>query len=309
MIYTCTLNTAIDLYVAVDELKPDRVNRTHDEDYQPNGKGVNVSIMLKRHGIDSIALGFIAGFSGQYIEDSLKELGIQTNFVQVDGITRINVFINSTKEYKIVNQGPMIQTHEQEQLLTKIKAISAGNTLVVSGSLPKGVPQSIIIDIAKICAARDIKLVLDTSVSTVIDTLDYKPFLLKPNEEELADLFHKKHPLSEAELVECGTELLKKGAQHVLVSRGKEGALYLSRNNILKVTSPQGQVVNTACSGDAMLATFISKQIQNYTVEEALSQAVATGASTAFSKGLSDLKDISTLIKDVTITPYKEASL
>ncbi|MBD1380533.1 1-phosphofructokinase [Metabacillus arenae] len=307
MIYTCTLNTAIDLYVAVKELKPDTVNRTHDEDYQPNGKGVNVSIMLKKLGIDSVSLGFIAGFSGKYIEDSLRDLGIKTDFVKVDGITRINVFINSTEEYKIVNQGPMIQPNEQEQLLAKIKAIPANSILIVSGSLPKGVPESIIIDIAKICEERRVKLVLDTSVSTVIDTLPYKPFLLKPNEEELANLFHKQHPLSESELIKYGMKLLKKGAQHVLVSRGKEGALFLSKKDLLKATSPLGQVVNTACSGDAMLATFIGKQIQKHTLEDALSHAVATGASTAFSKGLSDLTDVPDLLEEVTINPIKEA--
>ncbi|WP_408008146.1 1-phosphofructokinase [Pseudalkalibacillus sp. A8] len=307
MIYTCTLNTAIDLYVAVDELKPNTVNRTYDEDYQPNGKGVNVSIMLKRLGIDNVALGFIAGFSGHYIKDSLYELGIQTDFVEIDGITRINVFINSMDEYKIVNQGPMIQPNEQEQLLNKIKEIPPRSTLVVSGSLPKGVPDSIIVDIAKICYERDVKLVLDTSVGTVMETLAYKPSLLKPNEEEAASFFNKAHPLSETELIECGKELLEKGAQSVIISRGKDGALYFSHEGLLKATSPQGQVVNTACSGDTMLATFIGKEMQKHSVKDALANAVAAGASTAFSKGLSDLKDIPSLLKQVIITDYKGA--
>lgn len=301
------MNTAIDLYVAVDELKPDIVNRTLDEDYQPNGKGVNVSIMLKRLGVPSTALGFIAGFSGRYIKDSLEELGIQTDFVEVDGITRINVFINSKDEYKIVNQGPMIKPNEQEILLNKIKEIPAGSILIVSGSLPKGVPDSIIVDIAKVCSEHDVMLVLDTSVGTVIRTLEYKPFLLKPNEEEVANLFKKAHPLSEKELIECGKELIKQGAQNVMISRGKDGALYFSQENLLKATSPQGQVVNTACAGDAMLGAFIGKSMQKNSLEDALAHAVATGASTAFSKGLSDLEDIPALLNQVTISVYKEA--
>ncbi|MCS0789853.1 1-phosphofructokinase [Cytobacillus firmus] len=307
MIYTCTMNTAIDLYVAVDELKPDIVNRTLDEDYQPNGKGVNVSIMLKRLGIASVALGFIAGFSGRYIKDSLEELGIQTDFVEVDGTTRINVFINSKDEYKIVNQGPMIKPNEQEILLNKIKEIPAGSILIVSGSLPKGVPDSIIVDIAKICSEHDVMFVLDTSVGTVIETLEYKPFLLKPNEEEVASLFKKAHPLSEKELIECGKELIKQGAQNVMISRGKDGALYFSQEDIFKATSPRGQVVNTACSGDTMLGAFIGKSMQKVSLEDALAHAVATGASTAFSKGLSDLEDIPALLNQVTISVYKEA--
>lgn len=193
VIYTCTLNTAIDLYVELEELIPDSVNRTFDEDYQPNGKGVNVSIMLKRLGIESVALGFIAGFTGKYIEDSLREMDIQTDFVEVDGITRVNVFINSTEEYKIVNQGPVIQLAEQKLLLNKIKEIPTGSMLVLSGSLPKGVPDSIIVDIAKTCQTQGIQLVLDTSVDTVADTLIYRPFLLKPNEEEVADILKKRN--------------------------------------------------------------------------------------------------------------------
>lgn len=307
VLYTCTMNTAIDLYVAVDELKPDTVNRTHDEDYQPNGKGVNVSIMLKRLGIESVALGFIAGFSGRYIEESLLEMGIKTDFVKVDGITRINVFINSENEYKLVNQGPMIQQKEQEILLKKVKEIPAGSMLIVSGSLPKGVSDSILVDIAKICSKHDVKLVLDSSVCTVIETLEYKPYLLKPNEEEVANLFNKAHPLSETELIECGKELLKQGAQNVIISRGKDGALYFSQEDLLKATSPQGQVVNTACSGDAMLAAFIGKRMQENSLEDALAHAVATGASTAFSKGLSDLADIPSLLNQVTISAYKGA--
>lgn len=307
MIYTCTMNPAIDLYVELDELKPDTVNRTRDEDYQPNGKGVNVSIMLKRLGIESTALGFIAGFSGQYIKDSLQELGIQTDFVEVEGITRINVFVNSSEEYKIVNQGPAVQQHEQQAFLNKIKEIPAGSTLIVSGSLPKGVSDSIVVEIARVCRNQHIRFVLDTSAKAVMDILPYRPFLLKPNEEETAELFNKTHPLSETELIECGQELIRRGAENVVISRGKDGALYFSNESLVKATSPQGQVVNTACSGDAMLAAFLGKSLQKHSIEEALAHAVSTGASTAFSKGLSDLTDIPVLLEQVTITHFKEA--
>lgn len=305
VIYTCTMNTAIDLYVAVDELKPDKVNRTHDEDYQPNGKGINVSIMLKKLGIDSIALGFIGGFTGQYIDDALQDLDIQTDFIEVEGITRINVFINADEEYKVVNQGPIIDPNKMNQLIGQIKAIPTGSMLVVSGSLPRGVPDSIIVDIAKICADNKVKLVLDTSIKTVNETLAYNPYLLKPNEDEVAYLFGKAHSLSETELIECGESLLEKGAQHVIISRGEDGALYFSKNNALKATSPQGKVINTACSGDSLLAAFIGNNRQGHSLEESLSYAVATGASTAFSKGLSDLSDIQVLRKQVEVTSYK----
>ncbi|MFD1449026.1 1-phosphofructokinase [Oceanobacillus profundus] len=309
MIYTCTMNPAIDLYVALDELRADTVNRTIDEDYQANGKGVNVSIMLKKLGIDSVALGFIAGFTGKYIQGFLEELDIKTDFVLVDGITRINVFVNSDSEYKIVNQGPFISIKYQKLLLEKIRAIPSNSILVVSGSLPKGVSETIIIDIAKICKEREIKLVLDTSVKSVMDSIEYNPYLLKPNEEELANLFEKDYSLSENELIEYGNVLLDKGAQNVLVSRGEEGAIFLSKDNLMKTNSPQGEVVNTACAGDAMLASFIGKQILSESLEKSLIYATAVGSSTAFSKGLSDLKDIAKLVEEVSVQKIKGEQL
>ncbi|APC49538.1 1-phosphofructokinase [Virgibacillus halodenitrificans] len=308
MIYTCTMNPAIDMYVALKNLKPDTVNRTIDEDYQANGKGVNVSIMLKKLGIDSVALGFTAGFTGKYIEDTLNEMDISTDFVRTQGITRVNVFVNTTSEYKIVNQGPFIPVSDQESLLAKIKAIPAHSILIVSGSLPKGVPETIIVEIAKICHKRGIKLVLDTSVQAVMSTLEYEPYLLKPNEEEIANLFGVEKSLSEQELITNGNVLLRKGAKNVLISRGKDGALFLSNDKqcLRKTTTPQGKVVNTACAGDAMLAAFIGNQLKNYTLEESLIYATAVGASTAFSKGLSDLKDIQKLIQEVRIKKIEE---
>lgn len=305
MIYTCTMNAAIDMYVEVDEFKPDAVNRTNDEDYQANGKGINVSIMLKKLGIESTALGFIAGFTGSYIEDSLRDKGIQSDFVYADGTTRINVFINAESEYKIVNQGPYIHLPEQEELLNRIKAIPSGSTLVVSGSLPRGVAESAIVEIAGVCKENNVKLVLDTSAGSLWDTLKYEPYLLKPNEEELANLYNQTKALSEQEIIKYGKDLLKNGAKHVIVSRGKEGSIYFSKERLLKVTSPQGMVVNTACSGDALLAAFMAKKQQNESFENALEYASAVGASTAFSRGLSDLKDIAVLQKEVNVYQIK----
>lgn len=302
MIYTCTMNTAIDLYVELDTLQPEVVNRTTDEDYQPNGKGVNVSIMLKRHGIDSVAMGFVAGFTGQYIEQSLDALGVETDFVHVDGITRVNVFMNADKEYKLVNQGPSISDEKQQQLLSKIEHIHKGDTLVVSGSLPKNVSETILVEIAKRCERKGIEFVLDTSITSPNEILKYKPFLLKPNEEELARFFQLKHQLSEDEIIHYGRKLLALGAKQVLISRGAEGSIFINEDTCLILTSPKGTVLNTACSGDALLATFIGLYKKGISLEESLARATATGASTAFSKGLSDLQDIPQLVKQVQIT-------
>ncbi|MGE6527296.1 1-phosphofructokinase [Bacillus safensis] len=301
MIYTCTLNPAIDLYIALKEMRANAVNRTEDEDYQPNGKGVNVSIMLKKYGFTSTALGFIAGFSGSYIEQSLKDLSIQTDFISVEGITRINVFINTTEEYKLVNQGPAIEERALHAFREKISAIPQGGILIMSGSLPKGVPASIFSEVAAICHQQKVKFILDTSSAAVLETLQYKPYLLKPNEEEIAAFFGKTHPLSEKELIQSGEKLIEMGAEQVLISRGGEGALFITKNAVLKGNAPTGIVVNTACSGDAMLAAFLSKQLEGHSPEECLRYGIATGASTAFSKGLSDLHDIDLLIEQVHI--------
>ncbi|MBR7795001.1 1-phosphofructokinase [Agaribacter marinus] len=305
MIYTCTMNTAIDLYVAIDNLKPDRVNRTFDEDYQANGKGVNVSIMLQKMGIENTALGFIGGFTGKFIEEELTKQGINSDFINVDGITRINVFVNADEEYKIVNQGPEVGQKDVDNLLQKIKTIPKGSILIVSGSLPRGVEESILVDIAKICAENDVNLVIDSSSSIVLETLPYRPYLLKPNEEELAHLVGKDMPLSEQEIIVYGKELLYKGAKNVIISRGGNGAIFLNDNHLVNVSSPVGEVVNTACSGDSLLAAFIAKTMENAPLDVTLKYAVATGASTAFSKGLSDLSNIAELMKQVSITNYR----
>ncbi|CAM5350727.1 1-phosphofructokinase [Bacillus safensis] len=301
MIYTCTLNPAIDLYIALKEMRANAVNRTEDEDYQPNGKGVNVSIMLKKYGFTSTALGFIAGFSGSYIEQSLKDLSIQTDFISVEGITRINVFINTTEEYKLVNQGPAIEEKALHAFREKIAAIPQGGILIMSGSLPKGVPASIFSEVAAICHQQKVKFILDTSSAAVLETLQYKPYLLKPNEEEIAAFFGKTHPLSEIELIQSGEKLIEMGAEQVLISRGEEGALFITKDAVFKGNAPTGTVVNTACSGDAMLAAFLSKHLEGHSPEECLRYGIATGASTAFSKGLSDLHDIDSLIEQVHI--------
>ncbi|TQR26539.1 1-phosphofructokinase [Bacillus safensis] len=301
MIYTCTLNPAIDLYIALKEMRANAVNRTEDEDYQPNGKGVNVSIMLKKYGFTSTALGFIAGFSGSYIEQSLKDLSIQTDFISVEGITRINVFINTTEEYKLVNQGPAIEEKALHAFREKIAAIPQGGILIMSGSLPKGVPASIFSEVAAICHQQKVKFILDTSSAAVLETLQYKPYLLKPNEEEIAAFFGKTHPLTEKELIQSGEKLIEMGAEQVLISRGEEGALFITKDAVFKGNAPTGTVVNTACSGDAMLAAFLSKHLEEHSPEECLRYGIATGASTAFSKGLSDLHDIDSLIEQVHI--------
>ncbi len=186
MIYTCTMNTAVDLFVETDELLPDVVNRTKDEDYQPNGKGVNISFMLKRLGLNNTALGFTGGFTGRFIENELLNEKIVTDFVEVEGISRINIFINATREFKIVNKGPLISEGRKQELINKIRQIPSGRFLFVSGSLPRGVPDDMYLSLSEIAAENKLKLILDISSPVLLDCLSYHPYLIKPNEQELA---------------------------------------------------------------------------------------------------------------------------
>lgn len=301
IIYTCTLNPAIDLFMEADSLEPFVVNRTSAEDYQANGKTINVSIMLKRLGINNTALGFIGGFTGKFIESELQKLGIITDFTEIDGITRVNAFIRSNdKEYKIVNKGPEIIKVKKVEMIQKIASIPKGGILFVSGSLPKGISEDIYEEIARISNQNQFRLILDISSKRLLDCLRYRPYLVKPNKEELASYFGK-DAISDEEVLVLGKELIEKGAERVLISLGEEGSLYISEKDIIRVTSPQGKVVNTACAGDALLSTFVGKLELGASLEDALRFASATGAATAFSMGLGNLADVPLLMEEIKL--------
>ena len=302
-IYTCTLNLAIDLFIETDTMEPFTVNRTKDDDIQANGKGVNVSLILKMLGVDTTALGFRAGFTGNYIEDYLQEKEISTDFIEVPGMTRINVFtqVNQTKEeYKLVNQGPEIPQEKVEVFLDQIRNLQAEDYLCISGSLPRGIESTILVDISRICQERDVHLIIDSSYKEIMDCLPYHPFLLKPNEEELASWFGEIIDSEEAYLF-YGQQLIKAGAQNVLLSLGSGGAIFFSQTKIIRGNSPIGKVVNTACAGDTLLGTFLAGYLTEQPLEETLRKSLAAGSSTAFRKGLTDFSDVKELSKQIEI--------
>jgi 1-phosphofructokinase len=302
-IYTCTLNLAIDLFIETDTMEPFTVNRTKDDDIQANGKGVNVSLILKMLGVDTTALGFRAGFTGNYIEDYLQEKEISTDFIEVPGMTRINVFtqVNQTKEeYKLVNQGPEIPQEKVEVFLDQIRNLQAEDYLCISGSLPRGIESTILVDISRICQERDVHLIIDSSYKEIMDCLPYHPFLLKPNEEELASWFGEIIDSEEAYLF-YGQQLIKAGAQNELLSLGSGGAIFFSQTKIIRGNSPIGKVVNTACAGDTLLGTFLAGYLTEQPLEETLRKSLAAGSSTAFRKGLTDFSDVKELSKQIEI--------
>ncbi|PAE08400.1 1-phosphofructokinase [Terribacillus saccharophilus] len=302
MIYTCTMNPAIDLFSEFTSFDPFVVNRSIFEEYQPNGKAINISFMLKKLGISNMATGFLGGFTGDFIEQELEASGIETAFIKVDGITRINTFIReNSMEYKAVNRGPVISQQAQELLIEQIRNLKSGDWLFVSGSLPQGIDDQIHIEIAKIAHQLGVKLVLDISSSVLLDCLAYEPYLIKPNDEEIANWFNIPDHTDRAELQKAAEQLLERGAQRVLLSCGAQGALYCDSTQELAVNAPSGKIVNTACAGDTMLAAFAGRLMLGDSEEEALVYATAAGSSTAFTSGLSDLSDIPDLAGQIQI--------
>ena len=302
-IYTCTMNLAIDLFIETEEMHPFMVNRTKEDDIQANGKGVNVSLVLKMLDFPSTALGFSAGFTGKYIEDYLQQKQIQTEFIEVPGMTRINVFtqVNQTREeYKLVNQGPEIPQTAVHNFLNQIRALQAEDYLCVSGSLPRGMSPKVLVEISRICQEKEIHLIIDSSDQEVMDCLPYRPFLLKPNEEELSSWFGRKMVTDEDYFV-YGQRLVELGAENVLLSLGEKGAILFTKDRVIRGNSPKGKVVNTACAGDAMLGTFLAEYMNRRPLDETLRKSIAAGSSTAFRKGLTDFLDVEELSKQIKI--------
>ncbi|MBK4828476.1 1-phosphofructokinase [Enterococcus faecium] len=297
------MNLAIDLFIETEEMHPFMVNRTKEDDIQANGKGVNVSLVLKMLGFPSTALGFSAGFTGKYIEDYLQQKQIQTDFIEVPGMTRINVFtqVNQTgEEYKLVNQGPEIPQTAVHNFLNQIRVLQAEDYLCISGSLPRGLSPKVLIEISRICQEKGIHLIIDSSDQEAMDCLPYRPFLLKPNEEELSSWFGRKMVTDEDYFV-YGQRLVELGAENVLLSLGKKGAILFTKDRMFRGNSPKGKVVNTACAGDTMLGAFLAGYMNRRPLDETLRKSIAAGSSTAFRKGLTDFLDVEELSKQIKI--------
>ena len=302
-IYTYTMNLAIDLFIETEEMHPFMVNSTKEDDIQANGKGVNVSLVLKMLDFPSTALGFSAGFTGKYIEDYLQQKQIQTDFIEVPGMTRINVFtqVNQTgEEYKLVNQGPEIPQTAVHNFLNQIRVLQAEDYLCISGSLPRGLSPKVLIEISRICQEKGIHLIIDSSDQEAMDCLPYRPFLLKPNEEELSSWFGRKMVTDEDYFV-YGQRLVELGAENVLLSLGEKGAILFTKDRVFRGNSPKGKVVNTACAGDTMLGAFLAEYMNRRPLDETLRKSIAAGSSTAFRKGLTDFLDVEELSKQIKI--------
>lgn len=302
MIYTVTLNPSIDYVIKVKKLVKGHINRVNEEHVYPGGKGINVTRILKNLDNDSIALGFVSGFTGDYIINSLEELNLESNFIKVkDGFTRINVKIKSEEETEINGQGPQISDEELNRFYEVIDQLVDGDILILSGSIPSCLDERLYEDIMKRVEYRDIKVVVDATKNLLLNVLKYKPFLIKPNNHELAEMFNVELNNTE-DIIFYAKKLKEMGAQNVLISMGKDGALLVSEDNQVFLSSvAKGEVVNSVGAGDSMVAGFISGYLKSNNYEEALRLGAASGGATAFSSDLATRELIDKLIKEIKI--------
>ena len=306
MIYTVTLNPSIDYVIKVKELVKGHINRVNEEHVYPGGKGINVTRILKNLDNDNIALGFVSGFTGDYIINSLKELGLKSNFIKVEqGFTRINVKIKSEEETEINGQGPNIKKEELDEFYKVIDQLVDGDILILSGSIPSCLDEKLYEDIMKRVEHKNIKVVVDATKNLLLNVLKYKPFLIKPNNHELAEMFNVELNTTQ-DIIFYAEKLKEMGAQNVLISMGKDGALLVSEDNQVLISSvAKGEVVNSVGAGDSMVAGFISGYLKSQNYEDALRLGAASGGATAFSSDLATRKFIDKLVKEIKIQKIK----
>ena len=300
MIYTVTLNPAIDYVIRADELKIGEINRTSSENIFFGGKGINVSFILSELGIKSTAFGFVAGFTGDAIEKGVKEKGIEADFVRVvTGFTRINVKINSVFETEINGRGPIIDEYALRMFFMKLEKIKSGDTLILAGSVPGSLPSDMYERILSMLSHKGIRVIVDASGELLLNVLKYNPFLIKPNIHELGELFDTKVETTE-QVTFYASKLQEMGAKNVLVSMGADGAILLDEDGVFhSCDACKGEVKNTVGAGDSMVAGFIAGY-ESGGYEHALKLGTACGSATAFSDGLAHKFAIARYMHELT---------
>ena len=301
MIYTVTFNPSIDYVIFTNDFKIDGLNRATATYKFAGGKGINVSRVLKTLDVESTALGFAGGFPGKFIADTLNNSAIQSNFIEVDEDTRINVKLKTGQETEINAPGPHITSAQFEQLLQQIKNTTSEDIVIVAGSVPSSIPSDAYAQIAQITAQTGAKLVVDAEKELAESVLSYHPLFIKPNKDELEVMFNTTVN-SDEDVIKYGRLLVDKGAQSVIVSLGGDGAIYIDKEISIKAVNPQGKVVNTVGSGDSTVAGMVAGIASGLTIEKAFQQAVACGNATAFDEDLATRDAIEKIKSQVTIS-------
>lgn len=303
MIYTLTLNPAVDYYMSLDEFKLGGLNSLKDGYTLPGGKGINVSKVLKNFSVESIAVGFAGGFTGDYIRKHLEEYEIENFFVNVKENTRINIKLKvEDSETEIAGKSPTITSENENELLEFFNQVKTDDIVVLSGSVPKSLKN----DIYKKMIERfpkGVKVILDTRGEAFVEGLKAGVFLTKPNNHELEEFFNKSLSTID-EIVEAGKNLIKMGSENVLISLGKDGSILITSENVYIGNAPKGKLISSVGAGDSMVAGVVYGLAQGLDLEKAYKYGIASGSSTAFSEGLTTLESMEGLLNQIEIKKY-----
>lgn len=297
MIYTVTFNPSLDYIVSVPEFQAGATNRTTKEVLFPGGKGINVSIVLKNLGMESTLLGFTAGFTGKEIKRRVAEMGCKEEMIELDeGYSRINVKLRSQEESEINGMGPLIRKEAMDKLYQKLDELKAGDVLVLAGSIPASMPDTVYSDIMKYLEDREILMVVDATRELLVNVLLFKPFLVKPNNHELGEIFGVE--LTEKEQVAVyAKKLQEQGARNVLVSMAGDGAVLAAENGLIYSSpAPKGKVVNSVGAGDSMVAGFVYGYLTTKDYKESFQTGLAAGSASAFSEKLATKKEVDNIL-------------
>lgn len=300
MINTITLNPSLDYIVKVDSFKVDFLNRTEEEKIYAGGKGINVSIVLKNLGIENTALGYIAGFTGDEILRKIKSHGVNCDFIKLrNGFSRINVKLKSDGETEINGSGPQITKQDLEALYDKLSSLGKGDYLILSGSIPNSVPDDIYEDIMSSLLDKEVEFIVDATKDLLLNVLKYKPFLIKPNHHELAEMFNVELK-NDGDIIKYGKKLQEMGAKNVLISMAGDGAILLPENGEpMKKAVPKGKLKNSVGAGDSMVAGFLCGYLKNEDIYEAFKMGIATGSASAFSEELATKEEVYSLLEQI----------
>ena len=302
MIYTITLNPSVDYIVRLENLKTGLVNTVDEETKIPGGKGVNVTRVLNRLGHHSTALGFVGGFTGQYIEQSLKTEGLSPNFIKVDGDTRINIKLKNGEETEINGLSPMISEENVDELFKQLSETVAGDVVVMAGSVPSSIKQNIYSRMLR-SLPDGVHAIVDTKGKALEETVKANPFLVKPNHHELGDLFGVEVS-SVDDAVKYGKKVQDMGAENVIVSMAGDGAVLITSEEILFGNVPVGKVQNSVGAGDSVVAGFLSNYLESGSLKEAFQSGIAAGSASAFSDGFCTEEEVQKLREQITVHPY-----
>ena len=300
MIYTVTLNPSLDYIAECKDFTLGATNRTSSEIIYPGGKGINVSIVLSNLGDRTTALGFLAGFTGEHIDSLIKDMGISSRMIRLDeGMSRINLKLKSKEETELNGMGPNISIIDIARLYQKLESITEDDILVLAGSIPPSVSEGLYSDIMERLKEKKIKIVVDATKDLLMNVLDKKPFLIKPNIHELGELFNVKLDSAD-EALPYALTLKEMGAVNVIISMGKDGAMMVDEyGNSYTMNSPEGKLVNSVGAGDSLVAGFLHKYLETGNYEEAFRYGVCTGSASAFSSALATKEEVEKLYREI----------